>query len=160
MAVKVSSVTVDATSLPGSISYLLWRTQSELARAWQRLGEHELTRHLATFDLLTLLASFPGISPSELARALVMDKSNTATLLRTLQRRRWLARRSSLQDARSSGLFLTPEGVHQLALMRRAYERHEQGLIAAMGESRAASLVELLRQAIIATRMIAPERNR
>src|SRR5580692_4063958 len=72
MAVKLSSVTVDATSLPGSISYLLWRTQSELARAWQRSGEHELTRHLATFDLLTLLASFPGISPSALAGATLL----------------------------------------------------------------------------------------
>jgi DNA-binding MarR family transcriptional regulator len=154
MASKSRAVEVESTPLVDTISYLLWRLQSELAHAWQRQGERELTRHRVTFDLLLLLGIYPGISQSDLARALVMDKSNTATLVRSLQQRRWLARRSAPEDARRLGLFLTPDGVHQLALMRQAYQRHEEGLIEALGSADAAALVELLQRAVAAAQAI------
>jgi DNA-binding MarR family transcriptional regulator len=140
--------------LVDTISYLLWRLQSELAHAWQRRGDHELIRHRATFDLLLLLGIYPGISQSDLARALVMDKSNTATLVRSLQQKRWLGRRPSLDDGRRLGLFLTPDGVHQLALMRRAYQRHEESLIEALGAADARGLVDLLQRAVAAAKAI------
>jgi len=147
---------VDATPLVDTISYLLWRLQSELAHAWQRRGDRALNRHYATFDLLLLLGIYPGISQSELARALVMDKSNTATLVRSLQQRRWLARRPSAKDRRRFGLFLTPEGADELARLRQAYQRHEEDLSEALGPLDSRALVELLQRAVSAVRDIQP----
>ncbi len=155
MAPKAKDVAIESTPLVDTISYLLWRLQSELAHAWRRQGEHELTRHRATFDLLLLLGIYPGISQSDLARALVMDKSNTATLVRSLLQRHWLGRRATPEDARRIGLFLTPEGVNELAHMRRAYQRHEEGLIDALGAPDAAALVEMLQRAVAAVQGIA-----
>jgi DNA-binding MarR family transcriptional regulator len=151
---KQGTFSVESTPLVDTISYLLWRLQSELARAWQRQGERELTRHRAAFDLLMLLAVYPGISQSDLARALVMDKSNTAALVRGLQARHWLARRASPADARRFGLYLTPQGVHELAAMRHAYQRHEEALVAVLGTPNASNLIDMLQRAIAAAQSI------
>ncbi len=133
---------------------MLWRLQSELAHAWQRQGEHEQIRHRATFDILLLLGIYPGLSQSDLSRALVKDKSNTATLIRNLQERRWVARRAAPDDARRFGLYLTPAGVHQLAQMRRARQRHEEIMIAALGADHASALIDLLQRAVAAAQSI------
>ena len=70
MAAKSPAVAIESTPLVDTISYLLWRLQSELAHAWQRQGEHELIRHRATFDLLLLLgAGDIGTAALELAQA-------------------------------------------------------------------------------------------
>lgn len=151
---RTNGIAVEATPLAETVGYLLWRLQSELARARQRRGEHALTRHRTAFDLLLLLGIYPGISQSELARALVMDKSNTATLVRSLQRRQLLARRPSPNDGRRWGLFLTPEGVHELGRLRAAYQRHEQEISEALGAADTAALVELLQRAVAAAQAI------
>jgi DNA-binding MarR family transcriptional regulator len=152
---KSSNVAVESTPLVDTVSYLLWRLQSELAHAWQRQGEHELIRHRGAFDLLLLLGIYPGMSQSDLARALVMDKSNTAALVRNLQQRHWLARRPTPTDGRRFGLYLTPEGVNELATMRIAYQRHETALVSALGSPHASTLIDLLQRSISAAQSIA-----
>jgi DNA-binding MarR family transcriptional regulator len=126
MPAKANRVAVESTPPVDTISYLLWRLQSELAHAWQRQGEHEQIRHRAAFDVLMLLGIYPGLSQSDLSRALVKDKSNTATLVRNLQARRWVARRAASDDGRRFGLYLTQAGVYQLAQMRRAHQRQKR----------------------------------
>ncbi len=130
--------------------------QSELAHAWQRQGEHEQVRHRAAFDILLLLGVYPGLSQSDLSRALVKDKSNTAALVRSLQQRHWLARRAGPSGGRRFGLYLTPAGVQQLALMRRAHQRHEEVVVAALGADQASALIDLLQRAIAAAQSIEP----
>jgi DNA-binding MarR family transcriptional regulator len=154
MPSKAHRVAVESTPLVDTISYLLWRLQSELAHAWQRQGEHEQIRHRAAFDILLLLGIYPGLSQSDLSRALVKDKSNTATLVRNLQERHWVARRAAPDDARRFGLYLTPAGVHQLAQMRRAHQRHEETMVAALGIEQASALIELLHRAVAAAQSI------
>jgi DNA-binding MarR family transcriptional regulator len=154
MAAKANRVAVESTPLLDTISYLLWRLQTELAHAWQRQGEHEHIRHRVAFDVLLLLGVYPGLSQADLSRALVRDKSNTATLVRSLQQRRWVARRAVPNDRRRFGLYLTPAGVQQLALMRRAHERHEEIMVAALGADQASALIDLLQRAVAAAQSI------
>lgn len=61
----------------------------------------------------------PGITPSQLAAALMMDAAPVTTMLNTFAGKGWIVRQVSSADARSRVIYLTPEGQTVLALVRR-----------------------------------------
>jgi len=93
-----------------------FRSWISVARACQ-LMQQALTRALAPLDIkpphldiLVNLYRFEGISQQELARKLLVGRSNMSMLLPQMEKRGLLERRADQRDKRVLRLFLTPEG--------------------------------------------------
>ena len=101
-------------------------------RNWVAVGrachlvQQELSRKLRALDLklphldiMVNLARSEGISQQELARKLMVGRSNMTMLLPQLEKRNLVERRPDPSDRRAFRLFLTPDG---MALADRAIE--------------------------------------
>jgi DNA-binding MarR family transcriptional regulator len=93
-----------------------FRSWIGVARACQ-LMQQAVTRAIADLgikpphlDILVNLYRFEGISQQELARKLLVGRSNMSMLLPQLERRGLIERRPDRKDRRVLRLFLTPEG--------------------------------------------------
>ncbi|MEK1895001.1 MAG: MarR family transcriptional regulator [Rhizobium sp.] len=93
-----------------------FRSWIAVARACQ-LMQQSLGRSLTELDIKTPhldilinLYRFEGISQQELARKLLVGRSNMSMLLPQMEKRGLIERRSNEKDKRVLRLFLTPEG--------------------------------------------------
>ncbi|CAN7315953.1 MarR family winged helix-turn-helix transcriptional regulator [Rhizobium sp. LjRoot258] len=93
-----------------------FRSWIAVARACQ-LMQQSLGRSLTELDIKTPhldilinLYRFEGISQQELARKLLVGRSNMSMLLPQMEKRGLIERRSDEKDKRVLRLFLTPEG--------------------------------------------------
>src|SRR6478735_1598475 len=93
-----------------------FRSWIAVARACQ-LKQQSLGRSLAALDIKTPhldilinLYRFEGISQQELARKLLVGRSNMSMLLPQMEKRGLIERRGDEKDKRVLRLFLTPEG--------------------------------------------------
>lgn len=93
-----------------------FRSWIAVARACQ-LMQQRLTREIAHLDIkpphldiLINLYRFDGISQQELARKLLVGRSNMSMLLPQLEKRGLILRRGDEKDKRVLRLSLTPEG--------------------------------------------------
>jgi DNA-binding MarR family transcriptional regulator len=98
-----------------------------LSRALQPLGLK--TAHL---DILLNVFRFPGLSQQELARKLLIGRSNVTMLLPQLERRGLITRTADEKDKRIWRLELTEPG---LALTRQAIDIHVALIEKVMGTS-------------------------
>ncbi len=110
-------------SLPG---YALRRASAAM------LGD--LATRLAPLDLrateaaiVVLIEANPGITQSELCRALDVQRANMTPLIARLDHRGLVAR--TAVDGRSQGLALTPAGLDLHRAVRVAMDAHETGLV-------------------------------
>jgi len=82
---------------------LLWR---ESRRLFRPFGITE-----AQYNVLHLLGQHPeGMSQKELSNLLVVDSSNVTLLLNRMEKRKWITRRTVLQDRRVYNVCLTSSG--------------------------------------------------
>ncbi|KGD94483.1 MULTISPECIES: MarR family transcriptional regulator [Rhizobium/Agrobacterium group] len=95
-----------------------FRSWIAVARACQ-LMQSVLTRELASLDIkpphldvLVNLYRFEGISQQELARKLLVGRSNMSMTLPQMEKRGLIERRGDANDKRVLRLYLTPEGRH------------------------------------------------
>jgi DNA-binding MarR family transcriptional regulator len=65
----------------------------------------------------------PGAIPSKIAEAAGLQRSNLSTVLRSLEKKGVLERRSSTEDAREVHLYPTPRGTSNYALVRKEWAR-------------------------------------
>ncbi|RFB93380.1 MarR family transcriptional regulator [Rhizobium leguminosarum bv. trifolii] len=93
-----------------------FRSWIAVARACQ-LMQQSLTRSLADLDIkpphldiLVNLYRFEGISQQELARKLLVGRSNMSMLLPQMEKRELIERRGDARDKRVLRLYLTGEG--------------------------------------------------
>ncbi|MBX5161250.1 MULTISPECIES: MarR family winged helix-turn-helix transcriptional regulator [unclassified Rhizobium] len=93
-----------------------FRSWIAVARACQ-LMQQSLTRSLANLDIkpphldiLVNLYRFEAISQQELARKLLVGRSNMSMLLPQMEKRGLIERRGDARDKRVLRLYLTPEG--------------------------------------------------
>ncbi|MBP1846050.1 DNA-binding MarR family transcriptional regulator [Rhizobium petrolearium] len=93
-----------------------FRSWVAVARACQ-LMQSVLTRELASLDIkpphldiLVNLYRFEGISQQELARKLLVGRSNMSMTLPQMEKRGLIERRGDAKDKRVLRLYLTPEG--------------------------------------------------
>lgn len=93
-----------------------FRSWIAVARACQ-LMQQSLARSLADLDIkpphldiLVNLYRFEGISQQELARKLLVGRSNMSMLLPQMEKRGLILRRDDERDKRVLRLYLTPEG--------------------------------------------------
>ena len=63
----------------------------------------------------------PGVTPSDVARATGLQRSNLSTALRALERRGFVERRADPHDARGINLFPTDRAADNLTRLRRQW---------------------------------------
>ncbi len=97
----------------------------------------------AMVTALELIARNPGIRPASLARAMAVETSNLAALLRRLESAGWLTHGRSA-DRRAKPLALTDAGTRTIAALRRRLQRHDAALTAALDETERAQLSALI----------------
>lgn len=97
----------------------------------------------ARFTALELVARNPGMRPARLARAMAIETSNLATLLRGLEKLGWLAADESA-DRRGKELRLTPEGERRMPDLRRRLRRQDRALTVGLTAAERDELTRLL----------------
>ncbi len=111
---------------------------ADLAEAILGVGR-ELRLHDYASDVVELTASeahvmrhidrHPGVTPSDLARATGLQRSNMSTALRALERRGFVERRADPRDARGINLFPTDRAAENLKRLRRQWAQLLSGAL-------------------------------
>jgi DNA-binding MarR family transcriptional regulator len=111
----------------------------------------DFIRTLAAFDIrpaqysvLVVIGANPGLSQSDLAEFLGIERARLVRLLDRLERR-GLTERQAAADRRSHALHLTREGQKLLRKARSLAQSHEARLVEKLGVERHTLLIDMLR---------------
>jgi len=97
----------------------------------------------------------PGVTPSDLARATGLQRSNMSTALRTLESRGFVERRVDPHDARGVNLFPTDRAAENLRRLRRQWSQQIGHALGGdrRGAAAAKALLERVEAALMADRL-------
>lgn len=129
--------------LPDLIGYHVRLAQIAIFSHFERALE-ALDLSPGLFALLVIIDANPGLRQSRLAEAAKLDRSTLVPALDKLEDRGLVERRADLEDRRSNGLFLTPDGRRLLGRAERAVRDHETAIAAALDAEERARLIHLL----------------
>jgi DNA-binding MarR family transcriptional regulator len=110
--------------LPNLLGYNVRRAHMALWRDFNRTVGTGIVRP-GLVSMLVLIDENPGIAQIEIAVQLAIDKATIVGLIRLLQKQGWIERRRSRADRRRQDLYLTTQGRHELATLRREMLEHE-----------------------------------
>ena len=99
----------------------------------------------AQYSVLVVIAANPGLSQSDLADRLGIERARLVRVLDKLEKRGLTQRLASPTDRRSHALRLTPTGQRTLKRAKALAARHEGRLIDELGVQRHNSIKDLLR---------------
>jgi DNA-binding MarR family transcriptional regulator len=108
----------------------------------EAMGSEDISPGL--FGMLVIIESNPGLKQTELARAAHLDRSSIVPVVDKLEARGLVARRTSSEDRRVNGLWLTEQGGALLRRLKRRVATHERRLMRNLTAQERAQLVELL----------------
>ena len=132
----------DAT-LRGLVGYNMKRAfmviGADLART---LEPFEL--RMLTFTALTLIADNPGLSQSQLAQAMQVERPNLVVIVDELETRGLITRDRVPTDRRTYALRITRDGAQLLAEARRAVAQHENQIMGGLTAAEEAALIATL----------------
>jgi DNA-binding MarR family transcriptional regulator len=131
---------VDFDVLKGHIGFAAHRALLVLKREFSA----DVPVRPKVFNALVLIGANPGITQSELAGALILDKGTAAHLLRDLEERGWIERKNRLDDRRWKGVYLSPSGVQALASLKEDVQRLGQRIHVLYTEDERRQLLEML----------------
>jgi DNA-binding MarR family transcriptional regulator len=122
-------LSVELGALQESLGFFILRASRKLSHEWINRW-HGREHRPIFYCAFALIGANPGISPAELARFLVLDKSRASDLIDTLEAEHSITRRRHADDHRRQGIYLTPDGATKLAAvlleMRMEDERLHQ----------------------------------
>jgi DNA-binding MarR family transcriptional regulator len=97
----------------------------------------------------------PGVTPSDVARATGLQRSNLSTALRALERRGFVERRADPHDARGINLFPTDRAADNLKRLRRHWANQMATALAGDVQNVAAAkaLLERVEAGLVADRL-------
>jgi DNA-binding MarR family transcriptional regulator len=99
----------------------------------------------AQYSVLAVVEANPGLSQSDIAEFLGIERARFVRLLDRLEKRDLVERRPSPTDRRSHALHLTREGQRTLKRVKALAAEHEAQLAAKLGPEKHKLLIELLR---------------
>jgi DNA-binding MarR family transcriptional regulator len=99
----------------------------------------------AQYSVLVVIAANPGLSQSDLADRLGIERARLVRLLDRLERRGLTRRLPSRADRRSHALRLTPAGRRTLREANMLAARHEAQLVERLGSERRKLLMSVLK---------------
>ncbi|ATU93941.1 hypothetical protein B5P45_20965 [Phyllobacterium zundukense] len=113
----------------------------QAARYITRLYERHLgTAHVTStqFSILVLLSETSGMTMSELADALVMERTSLVRAIKPMERDGWLKAERVSQDTRKLVLSLTLQGQNKVQEALPLWQKAQQEFEAQVGSERAA----------------------
>src|SRR5580692_7287230 len=96
------------------------------------------------FAVLIVIDENPGLRATDVCNALGFQKTNFAPLIRTLEQRGLVRRRSSTHDRRTQTLQLTAHGKRLLTRATKVHRKLERAVVARVGAAATARLLEQL----------------
>jgi DNA-binding MarR family transcriptional regulator len=136
---------IDLGSLPNQLGYVLRRAQATVIQTYAAPFAEAGLRP-AQYSVLTILDRNPGLSPSHVADALAINRTNFVPLFDSLVRRGFAERRPVATSRRTHALYLTTAGKAQLDKASRLLIQHEQLFASKLGSGNLDCLVGLLLQ--------------
>lgn len=131
--------------LPNLLGYNVRRAHMALWRDFNRTVGIGIVRP-GIFSMMVLIDENPGIAQIEIAVQLAIDKATIVGLIRMLQKQGWIERRRSRADRRRQDLYLTSQGRHELATLRRDMLEHEARFINLFSRQELTIFFEFLRR--------------
>jgi MarR family transcriptional regulator, lower aerobic nicotinate degradation pathway regulator len=98
------------------------------------------------YRLLAALADSGPASQSDLGRSAALDRSDVATVVAELERKRFVAREVDPANRRRNIVSLTPEGAAALEALDRVLDGIQARVMAPLSDRERAQLVRLLRK--------------
>jgi DNA-binding MarR family transcriptional regulator len=136
---------VDPGALADSLGYALRRAQvAAFQRFMEAMGEFGVTP--GQFGVLALIDANPGLTQTELGRAIGVDRSTVVAVLDRLEERRLVARVPSPRDRRSHVLELGKQGKGAFAEILRRHDAFERRLARRLTREERRTLIALLRR--------------
>ena len=105
---------IELGALQESLGFFILRASRKLSHDWTSHW-HEKQHRPLFYCAFALIGANPGISPANLARFLVLDKSRASDLIDTLESEASIVRQKNSTDHRRLGIYLTQEGMNRLA---------------------------------------------
>lgn len=125
------------------IGFRFRRIQNEMSRRFkQRISRAEINPGM--FSALALIDANPGLSQSELASEIGMDRATIVALLDSLEENGWAKRTRDKTDRRRHALGITPAGKKELARLAGLANQNEEVLRKAIGAGGIKDLLVLL----------------
>ena len=104
---------IELGALQESLGFFILRASRKLSHDWTSHW-HEKQHRPLFYCAFALIGANPGISPADLARFLVLDKSRASDLIDTLESEASIVRQKNSTDHRRLGIYLTQEGMNRL----------------------------------------------
>ena len=131
--------------LDGHLGYFLRRIQvwvfQDFLRTLARLDIRP-----AQYSVLAVIEANPGLSQSDLADFLGIERARLARMLDRLEKRELAKRKASPRDRRSHALYLTREGQKVLKRVKALAAQHEANLTDKLGAENRRVMIDLLRE--------------
>jgi len=142
---RTSSSVIDIDVLNERLGYFVRRLQVRVFQDFiRRLSPIDISP--AQFSVLVVVNSNPGLSQSELAATLGIERARLVRLLHRLERRGLTQRLPSSADGRRHALRLTSDGQKLLVRAKVLAAQHEAALRARIGAERYRLLLDTLRE--------------
>ena len=130
--------------LNGHLGYFLRRIQVWVFQDFLRKLSRVDIRP-AQYSVLAVIEANPGLSQSDLADFLGIERARLVRMLDRLERRGFANRRTSPRDRRSHALYLTREGQKALKRIKTLAAQHEADLAERLGPENRRLMLEVLR---------------
>jgi DNA-binding MarR family transcriptional regulator len=115
--------------------------QADVIRALEPFG-----LRMVTYSSLCMIGDNPGLSQSQLAGALAIERPNLVVIVDELERRGLISRDRVPTDRRTYALRLTDEGARLLAQASEAVRAHDAKMTAGVTPEEAEVLIAALRK--------------
>lgn len=143
-AQRVGAPVIDLDELNDRLGYFVRRLQVSIFQDFiRRLARIDVSP--AQFSVLVVINANPGLSQSELANALGIERARLVRMLHRLELRKLTVRLPSSADGRRHALELTREGEKLLARAKVLAAEHEEFMRTKLGPERHRQLLELSR---------------
>ena len=106
------------------------------------LADEELSPRM--FSVLSMTVETPGITQSEVARLLGIERSGLVAIVDALEQRGFVARASVKGDRRAQALVPKPKGQSFYRMALAVVRAHEEKLLSALSPEERAQLLDLL----------------
>lgn len=131
--------------LSAFIGYAMKRALSIVQADFARtLAEYDL--RAVSFSALSIIVGEPGLTQTQLADALQIERSNLVTIIDQLAARNLIIRAPVAQDRRRHALMPTTAGKQLAAAAQASIADHERRLFACLTEAERAELQRILRK--------------
>jgi DNA-binding MarR family transcriptional regulator len=132
-------------ALDGHLGYYIRRLQVWVFQDFIR-SLAPLDIRPAQYSVLTVIGANPGLSQSDIAEMLAIERARLVHVLDRLEKRGLTERQASPHDRRSHALHLTAEGQKVLKQARTLAQRHEANLVKMLGEENYGSMLGIIRR--------------